>query len=89
MALYVVVAVALLGSCWAAPPVDSDLLNYDEDSDTWDLNSYGETYDYDVLDEEVENAGIVVSVQNSILKENNSLKNAGDREEVSFHSVKY
>ncbi|KAM9444121.1 opticin [Clarias gariepinus] len=63
MALYVVVAVALLGSCWAAPPVDSDLLNYDEDSDTWDLNSYGETYDYDVLDEEVENAGIVIEVE--------------------------
>ncbi|KAF5891460.1 epiphycan-like, partial [Clarias magur] len=59
MALYVAVAVALLGSCWAAPPVDSDLLNYDEDSDTWDLNSY----DYDVLDEEVENAGIVIEVE--------------------------
>ncbi|XP_051528699.1 opticin [Myxocyprinus asiaticus] len=28
--------------------------NYDVDSDTWDLNSYGETYDYDDLDEEIE-----------------------------------
>lgn len=62
MALYVVVAVALLGSCWAAPPVDSDLENYDVDSDTWDLISYGETYEYDDLDEEAGNAGISVSV---------------------------
>lgn len=62
MALYVMVAVALLGSCWAAPPVDSDPVNYDVDSEMWDLNNYGETYDYDDLDEEVENAGILVSV---------------------------
>ncbi|KAB5536954.1 hypothetical protein PHYPO_G00113250 [Pangasianodon hypophthalmus] len=62
MALYVVVAVALLGSCWAAPPVDSDPVNYDVDSDTWDLNTYGETYDYDDLDEEVGNAGISIEV---------------------------
>ncbi|XP_060766179.1 opticin [Neoarius graeffei] len=54
MALYVMVAVALLGSCWAAPPVDSDPVNYDVDSETWDLNNYGETYDYDDLDEEIE-----------------------------------
>lgn len=62
MALYVVVAVALLGSCWAAPPGVSDLVNYDVDTDTWDLNSYGQTYDYDDLDEEAGNAGISVSV---------------------------
>lgn len=62
MALYLVLALALLGSCWAAPPVDSDLLNYDVDADTWDLNTYGETYDYDDLEEEVDNAGILVSV---------------------------
>lgn len=62
MALYVVVAVALHGSCWAAPPGVSDLVNYDVDSDTWDLNSYGQTYDYDDLDEEAGNARISVSV---------------------------
>lgn len=60
MALHLpVLAVALLGSCWAAPPLDSDpaafdLENYDVDSDTWDLNTYGETYDYDDLNEEIE-----------------------------------
>lgn len=62
MAPYVVVAVALLGSCWAAPPIDSDLVNHDVDSETSDLNNYRETYDYDDLDEKVENAGISVSV---------------------------
>ncbi|KAK3512866.1 hypothetical protein QTP70_028938 [Hemibagrus guttatus] len=62
MAVYVVLAVALLGSCWAAPPVDSDLMNYDVDADTWDLNTYGETYDYDDLDEEVDNGGISFEV---------------------------
>ncbi|KAI4894976.1 hypothetical protein NFI96_028739 [Prochilodus magdalenae] len=54
-----VLALALLGSCWGAPPVNSDpatyeLENYDEDSDTWDLNSYGETLEYDDLDQEIE-----------------------------------
>ncbi|KAI5093566.1 opticin precursor [Silurus meridionalis] len=62
MALYVVIAVALLGSCWAAPPVDTDLVNYDVDSDTWDLNSYGESYEYDDLDEEIANAGFSIEV---------------------------
>ncbi|XP_047005528.1 opticin [Ictalurus punctatus] len=62
MALYVVVAVALLGSCWAAPPVDSDPANYDVDLDMWDLNDYGETYEYEDLDEEVGNAGISFEV---------------------------
>lgn len=53
MVLYeAAVAVALLGSCWGAPPVDSDPAaykqeNYDVDSDSWDLNSYGETLEYD------------------------------------------
>ncbi|XP_017550088.1 opticin [Pygocentrus nattereri] len=60
MALYIaVLAAALLGSCWGAPPLDTDpaaydLENYDEDSDTWDLNSYGEAFDYDDLDEKIE-----------------------------------
>ncbi|KAL6464535.1 hypothetical protein MHYP_G00268520 [Metynnis hypsauchen] len=60
MALYIaVLVVALLGSCWGAPPLDSDpaaydLENYDEDLETWDLNSYGETFDYDDLDEKIE-----------------------------------
>lgn len=65
MALYLVLAVSLLGSCWAAPPVDSDLGNYDVDSDTWDLNTYGEAFDYDDLEEDIGNAGILVSVYNS------------------------
>ncbi|TST85789.1 Epiphycan [Bagarius yarrelli] len=65
MALYAVVAVALFGSCWAAPPVDSDQVNYDVDVDTWDLNTYGETYDYDDLDEEVDNARISVGTMAS------------------------
>lgn len=46
----------LVGFSVSAPPVDSaayDPENYDVDSDTWDLNTYGETYDYDDLDEEV------------------------------------
>ncbi|XP_051531513.1 opticin-like [Myxocyprinus asiaticus] len=43
----------------SAPPVESDLAgygleNYDVYSNTWDLDSYGETYDYDDLDEEIE-----------------------------------
>ncbi|XP_076860012.1 opticin [Brachyhypopomus gauderio] len=60
MALHVaIMAVALLGSCSGAPPVDSDpaaydLENFDVDSVTWDLNSYGEIYEYDDLDEEIE-----------------------------------
>ncbi|KAK2821342.1 hypothetical protein Q7C36_020685 [Tachysurus vachellii] len=62
MAVYVVLAVALLGSCWAAPPTDSDLVNYDVDADTWDLNTYGETYDYDDLEEDADNAGISFEV---------------------------
>lgn len=44
----------LVGFSVGAPPVDSaayDLENYDVDA--WDLNTYGETYDYDDLDEEV------------------------------------
>ncbi|XP_026884359.2 opticin isoform X1 [Electrophorus electricus] len=56
MALHAaVLTVALLGSYCGAPPVDPssyDLKNYDVDSDTWD--SYGELYDYDDLDEEIE-----------------------------------
>ncbi|XP_056591199.1 opticin [Triplophysa dalaica] len=46
----------LVGFSVSAPPVDSaayDPENYDVDSDTWDLNTYGETYDYDDLDEEI------------------------------------
>ncbi|KAI7795052.1 opticin [Triplophysa rosa] len=46
----------LVGFSVSALPVDSaayDLENYDVDSDTWDLNTYGETYDYDDLDEEI------------------------------------
>lgn len=50
--------VSLVGFGVSAPPVDSDtaaydLESYDVDSDAWDLNTYGETYDYDDLDEEV------------------------------------
>uniref|UniRef100_A0A8C2GNH7 Opticin n=1 Tax=Cyprinus carpio TaxID=7962 RepID=A0A8C2GNH7_CYPCA len=55
MALYLVWT--LMGFSLSAPPVTSgpgpyDLDNYD-DSDTWNLNTYGETYDYEGLDEEV------------------------------------
>ncbi len=46
-----------MGSSLSAPavtlgPATYDLENYD-DSNTWDLNAYGLTYDYDDLDEEV------------------------------------
>ncbi|KAF4107523.1 opticin isoform X2 [Onychostoma macrolepis] len=55
MALYLVWT--LMGFSLSAPPVtlgpaSYDLENYD-DSNTWDLNTYGLTYDYDDLDEEV------------------------------------
>ncbi|KAK9966526.1 hypothetical protein ABG768_003633 [Culter alburnus] len=54
MALYLVWT--LLGFSLSAPPTDLDSEafspNYD-DLNTWDLNPYGMTYDYDDLDEEV------------------------------------
>lgn len=57
MALYrTFLVLTLMGFGQSAPPVESDpyaLENYDVDADTWDLNTYGETYDYDDLDEEV------------------------------------
>ncbi|XP_051958011.1 opticin [Xyrauchen texanus] len=60
MALYdTLIVLTLMGFSLSAPPVEMDpavygMENYDVDSDTWDLNSYGETYDYDDLDEEIE-----------------------------------
>ncbi|XP_043107500.1 opticin [Puntigrus tetrazona] len=55
MALYLVWT--LMGFSLSAPPVTFvpaayDLDNYD-DPNTWDINTYGLTYDYDDLDEEV------------------------------------
>ncbi|XP_055040590.2 opticin [Misgurnus anguillicaudatus] len=47
----------MMGFSQSAPPVESDpygLENYDVDADTWDLNTYGETYIYDDLDEEID-----------------------------------
>lgn len=44
----------LLGFSLSAPPTDLDSFNpnYD-DLNTWDLNPFGMTYDYDDVDEEV------------------------------------
>ncbi|XP_042622244.1 opticin-like isoform X2 [Cyprinus carpio] len=55
MALYLVWTI--MGFSLSAPPVvlgptAYDLENYD-DSDTWDLNTYGETDDFNDMDEEV------------------------------------
>ncbi|XP_062842906.1 opticin [Trichomycterus rosablanca] len=59
MALHVAVALVLLSTCWGAPPgsqnqtkFDTESYDVDVDVNAWDLNSYGETYGYDVLDEE-------------------------------------
>lgn len=55
MALYLVWT--LMGFSLCAPPVDLDLAAYDlenyDDSNTWELNTYGNTYHYDDLPEEV------------------------------------
>lgn len=59
-----------MGFSLSAPPVvlgpaAYDLENYD-DSDTWDLNTYGETDDFDDMDEEVR-GGFKSFVSSSIL----------------------